>query len=87
MTGVQTCALPISGVPLVANDLPVLREVFGGAAEFAGSRTQLAAALRRALGPADPERRRRGQALAATYTWSAAADAHLRLYRALAGTS
>jgi glycosyltransferase-like protein len=71
-----------AGVPLVANDLPVLREVFDGAAVFATGPEELAAALGKAL--ADPEAHRdASRALAVRYTWQAAAARHLDLYRTL----
>jgi len=68
-----------AGVPVVTRSLPVLREVFGGAARFASDPAGFAAALDEALA-APGERRAAGQALAAGYTWAAAADAHLALY-------
>ncbi|WP_370246429.1 MSMEG_0565 family glycosyltransferase [Nocardioides sp.] len=73
-----------AGVPVVARDLPVLREVFDGAVTFAalgadGIRDALAAVLD---SPPDPTP---GLALAAGCTWDAAAAAHLRLYRDLVG--
>jgi glycosyltransferase-like protein len=72
-----------ASVPLVASDLPVLREVFAGAAAFADSPGTLAAALDDALTRPDPARAAAGRALAASYTWSAAAAAHLTLYQKL----
>lgn len=72
-----------AGVPLVTRDLPVLREVFGGAAEFATDPPGFADALSRALHHADPGRAARGRALAAAHTWDAAAAAHLALYSRL----
>ncbi len=73
-----------AGVPLVASDLPVLREVFGAAAVFAADVPTFAAALARGLDrPRDPGRIRRGLALAAAHTWEAAAAAHLDVYDAL----
>jgi glycosyltransferase-like protein len=74
-----------AGVPVVVSDLPVLRETFSGAVEFAVDAPALAAALGRALAGADPDRARRGLALARRYTWAAAADAHLAFYRSIAG--
>ncbi|MBW0103087.1 MSMEG_0565 family glycosyltransferase [Pseudonocardia sp. KRD-291] len=73
-----------AGVPLVASDLPVLRRTFDGAATFAGTVPELAAALSAVLhdGP-DPTRRVAGRALAARHTWDAAALSHLQLYRRL----
>jgi glycosyltransferase-like protein len=68
-----------AGVPLVTRSLPVLREVFGGAARFADDPAGFAAGLREAL-DAPGELRAAGRELAARYTWAAAADAHLALY-------
>jgi len=80
-----------AGVPVVLRDLPVLREVFGGAARFADTPEALADALADALGEASgtasaglPRTRamaRAGRELAGRHTWAAAAEAHLRLYR------
>ena len=82
-----------AGVPVVLRDLPVLREVFGGAARFADTPDALADALADALGetsgaapaPAELARARAtaraGWELAGRHTWAAAAEAHLRLYR------
>lgn len=73
-----------AGVPLVARDLPVLREVFDGAAAFATDPGSIAAALHDVL--VDPGsavlagRREVGAALVARHTWSAAAQAHLEFY-------
>ncbi|MFJ2887321.1 MSMEG_0565 family glycosyltransferase [Streptomyces sp. NPDC087305] len=72
-----------AGVPLVVRDLPVLREVFGGAAQFAATPEDLAAELGHALGTEDPDRRSAGRALAARHTWDAAARSHLDFYRSL----
>ena len=71
-----------AGVPVVTRDLPVLREVFRDAVRFAadppGFAAEMVAALR-----APVARRLAGQALAAQYTWDAAAAAHLRCYAEL----
>jgi glycosyltransferase-like protein len=68
-----------AGVPVVTRSLPVLREVFGPAARFAADPEGFAEALNAAL--ASPaELRATGQALAARYTWPAAAAAHLTAY-------
>lgn len=72
-----------AGVPLVTRDLPVLREVFDGAADFATDPPGFAAALARALDAPDPARSARGRALAAAHTWDAAAAAHLDSYAGL----
>jgi glycosyltransferase-like protein len=72
-----------AGVPLVTRDLPVLREVFGGAARFADGPDTFAAELFRALRHHDPALRQAGRALAGRHTWEAAARGHLGLYRSL----
>jgi glycosyltransferase-like protein len=69
-----------AGVPLVTRDLPVLREVFGGAAAFAADPPGLAAALLAAVREPDAARRAAGRALAARHTWDSAAAAHLAFY-------
>lgn len=69
-----------AGVPVVGRDLPVLREVFGTALTYGRDVDGIAAALDAALRDApDPAP---GLALAATYTWEAAARAHLDVYSA-----
>jgi len=72
-----------AGVPLVTRELPVLREVFDGAALFAADPDTIAAALREAVEEPDPDRADRGRELAGRHTWTAAAQAHLDLYRQL----
>jgi glycosyltransferase-like protein len=70
-----------AGVPVVARDLPVLREVYGDTVVFAADARGIAAALRRQLSaplPPGP-----GRALAAGYTWERAATAHVAVYREL----
>jgi glycosyltransferase-like protein len=74
-----------AGVPLVARDLPVLREVFADAARFADSVPAIADAIAAALDSGGGSRVAAGRRLAAGYTWSAAAEAHLRCYREWAG--
>ncbi|MDY7100117.1 MAG: MSMEG_0565 family glycosyltransferase [Actinomycetota bacterium] len=72
-----------AGVPVVCRDLPVLREVFDGAARFGATPGELAAALVDAL---DDDRGRfadAGRSLAARHTWAAAAARHATLYRHL----
>jgi glycosyltransferase-like protein len=66
-----------AGVPLVVRDLPVLREVFDGAARFATTHQDLAAELCAALTDDAPVRRARGRRLAARHTWATAAERHL----------
>jgi glycosyltransferase-like protein len=72
-----------AGVPLVTRDLPVLREVFGGAARFGADAPGIAAAVGDALDRPDPARAAVGRSLAARHTWPEAADRHLELYRSL----
>ncbi|MGH3900499.1 MAG: MSMEG_0565 family glycosyltransferase, partial [Pseudonocardiaceae bacterium] len=72
-----------AGVPLVVSNLPVLREIFSGAARFAANPAELAAQLIAALTDHDPRARESGQALAARYTWTTTAQRHLDLYRRL----
>lgn len=72
-----------AGTPLVVRDLPVLREVFNGAARFAATPAGLAAELHAALTTEDPDRRATGRALAARHTWSEAAQRHLGFYHSL----
>lgn len=69
-----------AGVPVVARDLPVLREVFGSAVAYGTTPAELGAALLTAAGARDEERADRGRRLAFGYTWDAAARAHLELY-------
>jgi glycosyltransferase-like protein len=68
-----------AGVPVVTRSLPVLREVFGPAARFAADPAGFAGELRAAL-ESPGELRAAGQALAAGYTWQAAAAAHIAVY-------
>jgi glycosyltransferase-like protein len=70
-----------AGVPLVVRDLPVFREVFGDVARFAADAAELAELLALAITEPDQRRTDGGRVLAAGYPWSAAASAHLRLYR------
>jgi glycosyltransferase-like protein len=72
-----------AGVPTVVSDLPVLRQVFAGAAAFADGAAAFADALAAALDGPDPGRDAVGRALAARHTWAAAALHHLVLYQAL----
>ena len=69
-----------AGVPLVTRDLPVLREVFGGAARFGADAPGIAAALGDALDRPDPALAAAGRSLAARHTWQAAARRHLEFY-------
>jgi glycosyltransferase involved in cell wall biosynthesis len=70
-----------AGVPVVARDLPVLREVFRGTVAYAADVPALAAELDRALtATPDPGP---GRALARAHTWRAAAEAHVAFYESL----
>jgi glycosyltransferase-like protein len=68
-----------AGTPVVARDLPVLREVFGDAVTYAGDVAGIAAQLSAVLAGAraDPAA---GVALAESYSWDTAAERHERLY-------
>ncbi|WP_435742040.1 MSMEG_0565 family glycosyltransferase [Nocardioides sp. SYSU DS0663] len=67
-----------AGVPVVARDLPVLREVLGPTVSYATDPASIARALGQVLDdPPDPEP---GRTLAASYTWEAAARRHVELY-------
>ena len=67
-----------AGVPVVVRDLPVLREVFGGAVRYAIDVDGIADQLTRSLvDPLDPSV---GRALAESFSWVRAATAHVRLY-------
>ncbi|MEV5839889.1 MSMEG_0565 family glycosyltransferase [Nocardia sp. NPDC052112] len=68
-----------AGTPVVARDLPVLREVFADAVEYASTPETMAEAMTSAIVP-DTARRDRGRALAAEFTWDAAASGHLDFY-------
>ena len=70
-----------AGVPLVVSDLPVFRGIFGDAATYATGPAALANAVRDAL--TDHSRADLGRKVAATYTWTAAAEAHLEFYGSL----
>lgn len=69
-----------AGVPVVARDLPVLREVFGDQVAYAGDIPSMTAALSRALAGEFAFRRESGSALARSYSWDAAAAAHVAFY-------
>ncbi|MGH3826619.1 MAG: MSMEG_0565 family glycosyltransferase [Pseudonocardiaceae bacterium] len=73
-----------AGVPLVVANLPVFREIFAGVARFADGVAELAAQLHAGLTEPATGAREAGRALAARYTWPAAAQRHLALYQRLA---
>jgi len=67
-----------AGRPVVARDLPVLREVFGTTVRYARDVTEFATSMRVAIDtPGDPQP---GRSLAKSMTWDAAARAHLDFY-------
>lgn len=71
-----------AGTPVVARDLPVLREVFGDTVGYARTPEHLAAELTAAM-TIDTARQARGRALATGLTWDLAAKRHLEFYRSL----
>jgi glycosyltransferase-like protein len=71
-----------AGTPVVARDLPVLREVFGETVRYAGTSADLASQLTAAM-DVDPVRQSTGRALASGLTWEHAAQRHLEFYRSL----
>ena len=75
------------GTPVLASDIPVLREVLGKGAAYFDSRDHrdLAVKLKDLLTSAETlaDLRRRGFASAARYSWQATARQMLRLYRSL----
>jgi glycosyltransferase-like protein len=79
-----------AGVPVVARDLPVIREVFGRAVERvpddASAARRLADAVDRAFTGTCPAPEL-GRTLAASYSWDIAAAAHQTLYRRALGTT
>jgi glycosyltransferase-like protein len=70
-----------AGVPVVARDLPVLREVLGSTVAYAATPADIARTLAGVL--AAPPEPTAGRALAASYTWESAARAHLAFYEGL----
>ena len=71
-----------AGVPVVARDLPVLREVFGTAVRYADSTAGIAVQLAAVLDGEVPDPAP-GRALAASHSWLTAARQHLALYAAV----
>ncbi|SIR88927.1 MSMEG_0565 family glycosyltransferase [Williamsia sterculiae] len=70
-----------AGRPVVARDLPVLREVFGPTVRYGSDPRGFAAELSAALDDSgDGSRADAGRRLAASLTWQSAAAAHLRFY-------
>lgn len=69
-----------AGRPVVARELPILREVFGDTVRYAESADSLADEILAARTP-DAQRAHHGRSLARSLTWKAAARAHLAFYR------
>jgi glycosyltransferase-like protein len=70
-----------AGVPVVARDLPVLREVFRDQVSYTPDLPSMTDGLRRALRGDFAFRRESGAALARSYSWDAAAAAHIAFYK------
>ncbi|MFB7718403.1 MSMEG_0565 family glycosyltransferase [Nocardia sp. NPDC056100] len=68
-----------AGTPVVARNLPVLREVFQNAVHYARSPVEMAAGIREALRH-NPQRADAGRTLAAQFRWDRAARSHLDFY-------
>lgn len=77
-----------AGRPLVCRSLPVLVEIFGGAARFGSDPQTFAAELVDALdNPTNNEQVAAGIQLAQSHTWEDAATQHIELYRSLIDTN
>ena len=74
-----------AGVPVVARDLPVTREVFGGCVRYGRDVPGIVEAVRAALGGGarvgSGDGAEAGRALALAHSWDTAAAAHERFYR------
>jgi glycosyltransferase involved in cell wall biosynthesis len=84
--GIPVVEALAAGTPVVASDLPVLREVGGTVTSYAeqGSPAAFAAALERVLGdPGDPQARR---GHAAQFTWERCAELTRQAYRLALGS-
>ncbi|RJS45707.1 MSMEG_0565 family glycosyltransferase [Nocardioides cavernaquae] len=73
-----------AGVPVVARELPVLREVFGDEIRYASTVGEIATQLAQAVDCAANDARESGRELARSYTWQRAAEEHLAFYESLA---
>jgi glycosyltransferase involved in cell wall biosynthesis len=69
-----------AGTPVVMRDLPVLREIYTGAAAFANTRSGIADALLAAINAPPTGQLADARTLAARYSWQDSAAAHLRFY-------
>ncbi|QHC58203.1 MSMEG_0565 family glycosyltransferase [Rathayibacter sp. VKM Ac-2760] len=75
-----------AGVPVVARDLPVLREVFGGTVAYGSDVAGIRAALAAALAGEAPDPRP-GRELAFSHSWDDVAASHEALYRSHASAA
>ncbi len=74
-----------AGVPVVARDLPVLREVFGSAVGYGTDPESFAARVLDVV--ASPPPSTTGRTLARAFTWDTAARSHLDFYDSVVATS
>lgn len=72
-----------ASVPVVARDLPVIREVFGETVLYASTPAEIADRFDTLLGGADATETSAGVALARAHTWARAARAHEEFYARL----
>jgi glycosyltransferase-like protein len=71
-----------AGRPVVARDLPVLREVFGDTVRYASDPEGFADAMAASIGDDSRADAEAGRKLALSMTWEAAAEAHIEFYQA-----
>lgn len=69
-----------AGVPVIARDLPVIREVFAGAVRYASDPDQIAARIGDVVAATTRHDARAGIDLAGRHTWGRAAAAHETFY-------
>lgn len=84
--GLPVLEAQAAGIPVIASDIPVLREVAGGHSRFvqAGDVDALASALEQAMrATSDPAMAATCRAWARTFSWSRCASATVAIYREL----